>query len=55
VVRASYIDSRASDWISGRAGIPVVVLPFSVGGSERSKDLFSWYEDMLDRLLRAAR
>lgn len=53
VVRASYVESRASDWISGRARIPVVVLPFSVGGDEQAKDLFSWYEDLLARLLGA--
>jgi len=54
VVRASYNDPRASDWFAGRAGIPAVMLPFSVGGDEASKDLFSWYDDMLSILLKAA-
>jgi zinc/manganese transport system substrate-binding protein len=54
VVRASFNDPRASEWFAGRAGIPAVMLPFSVGGDEASKDLFSWYDDMLSILLKAA-
>jgi zinc/manganese transport system substrate-binding protein len=50
VVRTSYNDPRASEWFSGRAGIPALMLPFSVGGDDASKDLFSWYDDMLSRL-----
>jgi len=29
----------------------VVVLPFTVGGSERAKDLFGLYDDTVQRLL----
>jgi zinc/manganese transport system substrate-binding protein len=54
VVRASFNDARASEWFAGRAGIPAVMLPFSVGGDDASKDLFSWYDDMLSILLKAA-
>ncbi|MGA8049726.1 MAG: zinc ABC transporter substrate-binding protein [Burkholderiales bacterium] len=53
VVRASFNDPRASEWFAGRAGIPAVMLPFSVGGDDASKDLFSWYDDMLAILLKA--
>jgi len=54
VVRASYNDPRAAEWFAGRAGIPAIMLPFSVGGDDASKDLFSWYDDMLSILLKAA-
>jgi zinc/manganese transport system substrate-binding protein len=54
VVRASYNDPRASEWFAGRAHIEAVMLPFSVGGDDASKDLFSWYDDMLAILLKAA-
>jgi len=54
VLRASYNDPRASEWFAGRAGIPAVMLPFSVGGDDASKDLFSWYDDMVAILLKAA-
>jgi zinc/manganese transport system substrate-binding protein len=55
VVRASYNDPRAADWFAQRARIPVVVLPFTVGGDAASKDLFSWFDDMIDRLLKGAK
>jgi zinc/manganese transport system substrate-binding protein len=55
VVRASYNDPRAADWFSKRAGIPVLVLPFSVGGDAASKDLFRWYDDMIDLMVKAAK
>ncbi len=55
VVRPSYSDARASAWFAEHAGIKAVMLPFSVGGDAASKDLFSWYDDMLGRLLEAAK
>ena len=55
VTRAAYNDPRPSEWLASRAAIPVVVLPYTVGGSERAKDLFSLYEDTLARLLAAVR
>jgi hypothetical protein len=32
----------------------VVALPFTVGGDAASKDLFSWYDDMIDLMLKGA-
>jgi zinc/manganese transport system substrate-binding protein len=55
VLRAAYNDPRASEWLSQRAGIPAVVLPYTVGGSEKAKDLFGLYEDTLERLLAVPR
>lgn len=55
VARAAYNDARAADWLAREARVPAVVLPYTVGGSERAKDLFGLYEDMLARLLAAAR
>lgn len=54
VVHSSYEDARASEWLSQRAGIPVVQLPFSVGGAPGTDDLFGYYEVLLTRLLDAA-
>ncbi|MDD5250413.1 MAG: zinc ABC transporter substrate-binding protein [Rhodocyclaceae bacterium] len=53
VVRSVYNDPRGSEWLAERAKIPVVVLPFTVGGSERAKDLFGLYDDTVQRLLAA--
>lgn len=50
VLRAAYDDPRASEWLAGRAGIPALVLPYTVGGTAAAKDLFSLFEDTLQRL-----
>jgi len=55
ILRAAYQDSRAGEWLSERAGIPLVTLPFTVGGDEQAKDLFGLYDSTLDKLLAAAR
>ena len=55
VVRAAYNDPRAVEWLSERAKIPGVTLPFTVGGTDRAKDLFSLYDDTLSRLLAVAK
>jgi zinc/manganese transport system substrate-binding protein len=51
VVRSAYNDPRAAAFIAERARIPVVLLPYTVGGTERAKDLFGLYDDTLSRLL----
>jgi len=53
VLRAAYQDGRASQWLSEHARIPAVVLPFSVGGDDKAKDLFSLFDDTIQRLLDA--
>lgn len=55
VLRAAYNDGRSSDWLAERAKISPVVLPFTVGGSEQARDLFSLFDDTLRRLLAAAK
>ena len=51
VIRAAYEDDRPSTFISEKAGIPAVVLPFTVGGTDGAKDLFGLYEDTIHRML----
>jgi zinc/manganese transport system substrate-binding protein len=55
VIRAAYNDGRASEWLAERAHIPVVVLPFTVGGTDKAKDLFGLYDDSVERLLQAVK
>ena len=55
VLRASYQDARASQWLSERARVPAVALPFTVGGDERAKDLFSMFGMTVQRLLDGAK
>ncbi|MFZ3288722.1 MAG: zinc ABC transporter substrate-binding protein [Telluria sp.] len=55
VLRAAYQDERASLWLSRRARIPAVVLPFTVGADATSKDLFGLFDTTLQRLLDGAK
>lgn len=54
VMRAAYNDGRGADWLSQRTGLPVVVLPFTVGGSEKAGDLFGLFDDTVQSLLKGA-
>ena len=51
IIRAPFQDPKASEWLAGRTGIPAVMLPLTVGGSDAAKDLFSLFDDILNRLL----
>jgi zinc/manganese transport system substrate-binding protein len=55
VVYSPYNDLRAAHFLSERTGIPAVMLPFTVGGNEKAKDLFGLFDDMIARLLAAMR
>jgi len=55
IVRSAYSDPRPAQWLGERAKLPVVVVAFTVGGNDKAKDLFSLFDDTLDRLLAAAR
>lgn len=47
----AYNDPKAAKWLSERVNAPVIVLPFSVGGTPEAKDLFGLFDDTLNRLL----
>ena len=53
VVRAAYNEPHAAEWLSAKAKIPAVMLPFTVGGSDKAKDLFGLFDDTVARLLAA--
>lgn len=55
IVRGAYQNAKASEWLSARTGVPVVSLPFTVGGDTTSKDLFGMFDSTIDKLLGAAR
>jgi zinc/manganese transport system substrate-binding protein len=54
IIRAAYSDGRGSQWLAERTKLPVVVLPFTVGGSDKAKDLFGLFDDTLEQLLKVA-
>ena len=51
IIRSPFEDSRASEWLSERAKIPAVMLPFTVGGTEKANNLFGLFDDTVQRLL----
>jgi len=54
VIYSAYQDPRPSEWLSRNGAIPVVKLPFTVGGTEGAKDLTGLFDDTVARLLAAA-
>ena len=55
VIRAAYQEGRPDEWLSEHAHIAVVVLPFTVGGSDAARDLFGLYDDTIANLLKGAK
>jgi len=50
IVYSSYNDPKASQFLSERTGVPAVMIPFTVGGSDKAKDLFTYFDDVIARL-----
>jgi zinc/manganese transport system substrate-binding protein len=55
ILRNAYNDPKAAEWLAARVKAPVVLLPYSVGGTPEAKDLFSLFDDTINRLLGAAK
>ncbi len=51
VVIAAYEDQTDAARVAEEAGIPLVKLPYTIGGTEAATDFFTFYEDAVDRLL----
>jgi zinc/manganese transport system substrate-binding protein len=53
IIRSPYQDGRPSEWLSEKTGIPQLLLPLTVGGTDEAQDLYSLFDEIIDRLLRA--
>ncbi|MEQ1813273.1 MAG: zinc ABC transporter substrate-binding protein [Candidatus Nitrotoga sp.] len=51
VLRAAYQNPKSSEWIAERTNITAVMLPHTVGGTSSATDLFSLFDDTIQRLL----
>jgi zinc/manganese transport system substrate-binding protein len=51
ILRNAYNDPKAAEWLAERIHVPVVMLPFSVGGTPAAKDLFGLFDDTVQRLV----
>jgi len=55
IVYSPYNSPQAAEFLSSRANIPAVMVPFTVGGTDKAKDLFGLFDDTLARLLVAVK
>jgi zinc/manganese transport system substrate-binding protein len=53
VIRAAYNSARPAEWLATETRLPVVVLPFTVGGTPEARDLSALFDDTVARLLKA--
>ncbi len=51
VVYAAYQDARAPSFVAEKTGLPLVLLPFTVGGTDGAATLFGLFDDTVARLL----
>jgi zinc/manganese transport system substrate-binding protein len=51
IIRTPYQDSKPSQWLSNKTGIPNAALPFTVGGSPDATDLFTLFDSTIIILL----
>lgn len=50
IIRAAYQDGRPSEFVAERVKVPALALPFTVGGTDEAKDLFSLFDDTIKRM-----
>jgi len=53
IITSAYAGDAASKWFSEKANVPLVVLPFTVGGNKEATTLETFFENTIARLLRA--
>ncbi len=53
IVTSAYAGDAASKWFSERAKVPLVVLPFTVGGNKEATTLETFFENTVARLMQA--
>lgn len=51
IIIAQFQNPKGAKWLAKRSNMPLVALPFTVGGDAKSVDLFSLMDQTLDKLL----
>ncbi len=54
VLYAAYQNPRPSEWLAERGGLRAVALPYTVGGNAAATNLYTLFDDTLQRLLAGA-
>jgi zinc/manganese transport system substrate-binding protein len=50
IILTPYESEDGAEWVNERTNIPVLVLPYTVGGNDNAVDLKSLFEDIINRL-----
>jgi zinc/manganese transport system substrate-binding protein len=50
IMVANYQDIKGAEWLSKKIAVPVMKLPYTIGGSEKATDLISLYASVLSIL-----
>ena len=50
ILVAPFENEKGAKWLSEKSGVPIIKLPFTVGGNDQAKDLQSLFEDTVQRL-----
>jgi len=53
IIRESYQSPKPSQWLSEHTKVPGIALPMTIGGTPEATDLFSLFDDIIQRLLSA--
>jgi zinc/manganese transport system substrate-binding protein len=51
IISAAYQDPKPGIWLSEHTGVPALILPFTVGGDDKAKDLFGLFDSTIDKML----
>ena len=54
IIHAAYTSDKSSRWLAARTNIPMVTLPYTIGGSKQATSLFSLFDETINLLLGAA-
>jgi zinc/manganese transport system substrate-binding protein len=51
VIYAAYEDPRGAQFVAEHIRVPAIMLPFTIGGTDRARDLFGLFDDTVERLI----
>jgi len=55
ITRLGYQDPKPAEWLASRTGVPLLTLPYTVGGTRTATDLFTLFDETITSLLGARR
>lgn len=55
IIRTTYHDPHAGQWLAEHSKLPVLALPGTVGGSDQATDLFRFFDELVTDLLKVAK